>query len=217
MSDEQRNILATFAQGGNAQAEHVEAKIKITAECAFGHSLLQIAVGGGQDADVDGNAARAADGTNFFFLNGAQEFGLEVDGKLADFVEKNGSAFGDGEQSFLGLIGAGEGAFDIAEQFALNQRGDERAAVDGNKRLVVERSGVMNGARDHFLAGTAFSEDQHGMGAVGGLGDDAVKLLHLGSAADDAAVPLLGFELLAQHAVFGFQLEVIGDALAATA
>ena len=194
--------------GGNAQAKNVEPEIQVAAESAFGHSLLQNAVGGSQDADVDGNAARAADRTNFLFLNRAQEFGLEVDGKLADFVEKHSATFGDGEQSFLGLIGAGEGAFDIAEEFALDQRGHQRTAVDGDERLVVERSGVVNGARDHFFAGAAFAENQHRVGAVGGFGDDAVELLHLRGAADDAAVTLLGFELLAQHAVFGFQLEV---------
>ena len=152
-------------------------------------------------------------GTNLLFLNGPQEFGLEVDGQLADFVEKHGSAFGDGQKSVLGLIGAGERSFDVAEQFALNQRGHERAAIDGDERLVVEWSGVMNGARHHFLAGAALAENQHGMRTVGGFGDDAVELFHLGGAADDAAIALLGLELLAQHAVFAFQLEVVGDAL----
>jgi hypothetical protein len=71
----------------------------------------------------------------------------------------------------------------------------------------------MNRARHHFLSGAAFSENQHGMGAVRGFGDDAVELLHLGSAADEAAVALLGLQFLAQNAVFGLQLEVVGDAL----
>src|ERR1700691_1341756 len=138
MSDE-RDILASFAQWGDSQAKHVEAEIQIPAERAFGHSLLQDAVSGSEDADVDGDAAGAADGTNLLFLNRPQKFGLEVDGKLADFVEEYGAAFGDGEETVLGLIGAGERAFDIAKQLTLDQRGDERAAVDGNERLVMKR------------------------------------------------------------------------------
>src|SRR5208282_4121094 len=78
--DEQSDILAAFAQSRNAQAENVQAEIEVAPECAFGHGLLQVAVGGSQDADVDGNAARAADRTNLLFLNGTQQFGLKIDG-----------------------------------------------------------------------------------------------------------------------------------------
>ena len=41
-----------------------------------------------QDAHVNRNTARAADGTNLLFLNGTQEFGLKIDGKFADLVEE---------------------------------------------------------------------------------------------------------------------------------
>ena len=152
-------------------------------------------------------------GANFLLLNGAQKLGLEVHGQFADFIEKHGSTFGNSQQSVLSLIGAGERAFDIAKQFALDQRRHQRTAIDRDERLVVERPGVMNGARHHFLAGAALAENQDGVGTVGGFGDDAVELLHLRRAADDSAVTLLGLELLAQHAVFTFELEVVGDAL----
>jgi hypothetical protein len=89
MSDEQRDILATLAQRGDSQAENIEAEIQVAAESAFGHGLLQDAVGGGKDADVDGNATGAADRTNLLFLNRPQKLGLEVDRKLTDFIERN--------------------------------------------------------------------------------------------------------------------------------
>ena len=106
VGDEKRDILATLAQRWDAQAENIKAEIQVAPESASGDSLLQVAVGGGQNTNVDGNAARASDGTDFFFLNGAQQFGLKVDGKFADFIEKYGSPFGDGQQSIFGLIGA---------------------------------------------------------------------------------------------------------------
>jgi len=40
--------------------------------------------------------------------------------------------------------------------------------------------------------------------ALRGFGDDAVEFLHLGGAADDPAEALLGPDLLAQDAIFGF-------------
>ena len=116
-------------------------------------------------------------------------------------------------KSVLGLIGASERAFHVAKQLAFDQRGHERTAVDGNERLVVEWPGVMNRASYHFLAGTALAQNQHWVRTVGGLGDDAVELFHFRSATDDAAVALFRLELLAQHAVFGFKLEMIRYAL----
>jgi hypothetical protein len=49
--------------------------------------------------------------------------------------------------------------------------------------------------------------------AVGGFGDDAIELLHLGRATDDAAKSPLGLYFLAEQAVFGLQLQVAHHAL----
>src|ERR1700693_223181 len=163
MSDQERDILTTLAQGRDAKAKNVEAKIKVTPESAFSDSLLQIAAGGSQDTNVNGDAARASHGTDFLFLNGAQKFGLKVDRKFADFVEEYGSAFGDGQQSVFGLVGTGKRSTDIPEQLAFNHRGAERAGVDGNERLVAKRSGVMDGTRDHFFSRATFTKNQYGM------------------------------------------------------
>jgi hypothetical protein len=43
---------------------------------------------------------------------------------------------------------------------------------------------------------------------VCGLGNDAIELLHLRRAPDDAPKSLFRFDLLAQHPVLGFQLEM---------
>ena len=103
---------------------------------------------------------------------------------------------------------AGECAFHVTKKFALDQCGDQRTAVHGNERLVPQRTGVVNGTRDHFFAGAALSENQDRMNTVSGLSNDPVELVHFWCAADDAAEPLSGPDLLAQHAVFGFELEM---------
>ena len=58
---------------------------------------------------------------------------------------------------------------------------------------------------DHFFAGAALAENEDRMRTVGGLGDDAVELLHLWGTADEAAIPLFGFEFLAENTIFGFK------------
>src|SRR6267154_1406875 len=122
MSQKQRNILAPLSQRWYAQTENVQPEIQIAAESTFHHRLLQNPVRGGQDADVDGNTAGAADGANFLFLDSAQKLGLQVNRKFADFVEEYGSTFGDGQQSILGLVGARERSLDVTEQLAFDQR-----------------------------------------------------------------------------------------------
>src|SRR6266568_8157681 len=61
MTDQKRDVLPALSQCGDAQAEHVETKIKIAAKLALVHCLFQIAVGGSQDAYIDRHPARAAD------------------------------------------------------------------------------------------------------------------------------------------------------------
>ena len=44
MSNQQRNVLAALAQGGNPQTQHVETEIKIAAELALRDGVFQVAV-----------------------------------------------------------------------------------------------------------------------------------------------------------------------------
>src|SRR5580698_784502 len=202
MANEQRNILPALAQAGDTQAQHIETKVKIAPERALHHSLFEIAVRCCEDTDVDRNAASAAYRPNFLLLDGSQHFRLQIDGKFSDFVKEDSPTFGHGHQSVLGLIRSRESTLHVAEKLALDQSRNERSAVDWNKWLVAEWTGIMNRAGDHFLAGSAFAQDQDGMNAVGRLGDDAIELLHLGRAADDAAESLFGFHFLPQQTVF---------------
>src|SRR5579863_3417394 len=213
MRDQQRNILPPFPESGNAQAQHVQPEIQIAAEIALHYGLLQIAVGGRENADIDWHAPRPAHWTNLLLLNRAQHLGLQIHRQLAHFVEEDGPALGHGQEPVFRLIGAGESALDMTEEFAFDQRRHQRSAIYRNERLVAEWSRVVNGARYHFLARPALAQYQHRMHAVGGLGDDAVELLHLRRPSNDAAEPLFRFHLLAQNAVLGLELQVAAHAL----
>ena len=73
---------------------HVEAVVKVLTEAAGGHFPLQIAIGGSNDADVDGQAVVAADRHYDPFLHHAEQLGLEFQFQFADFVEEDRAAFG---------------------------------------------------------------------------------------------------------------------------
>ena len=59
------------------------------------------------------------------------------------------------------FIGAGEGAALVAEQFGFEQGFRYRRAVLDHEGAVGARAGVVDGARQQFLAGAGFAQHQH--------------------------------------------------------
>src|SRR5262249_27064097 len=84
------NILATLAQGRGSQCDHVEAMEKVLTEGAALDFSSEIAIGGGDQADVERQSLDAADALKFAFLKNTEEFGLQLEREFADFVEENG-------------------------------------------------------------------------------------------------------------------------------
>ncbi len=121
MADEERLILATLTQTWDAQAENIEAEVKIAPERALHYALFEIAVGRHEDANIEGDSPRAANGANLFFLDGTQHLRLQIDAQLSYLVEKDGSSFGHRHDSILGLIRARKSTLHVAEEFALDQ------------------------------------------------------------------------------------------------
>ena len=78
--------------------------------------MVEIFVGGGEDADVDFDCVGAAEAHEFALLDDAKQFGLRFRADGADFVEEDGALIGDFEETFFGGDGAGECAFDVAEE-----------------------------------------------------------------------------------------------------
>src|SRR5208337_4173784 len=167
------NVGAPLAQRRERNGDDVEAEIEILAEGSFFVFGFEVAVGGGHDADVHSNLLIAAHGADFFLLEKARELGLHFERKFADLVEKNGSGIGRLQQAGLGTKSAGESAFLVAEQFAFDEGGDERSAVDGYKGTVGHGSAKVKRAGDQFLAGSAFAGNQDGRARIFEAGDEA--------------------------------------------
>ena len=115
------DVFLVFAQGGDMDGNDVEAEEKVLAEFLAFDAFFQTAVGGGDDADVHLDGAVAAHALQFAFLQDAQELGLDLRGNLADFVQEDGAAVGQFKAAFALGEGAGERAFFVAEEFALDE------------------------------------------------------------------------------------------------
>ena len=100
-----------------------------------------------------------SDRTEFFFLQHAEQLGLQIQRQLANFIEKRGAAIGGFDQADLLAHRAGERAFHMSEQFALHERTHHRRAIDSDERPcwidIMDRPG------DYFLAGPCLAQQQN--------------------------------------------------------
>ncbi len=130
-------------------------------------------------------------GPNRVVLQHAQQLDLQPHRHVADLIQQQRAAIGGFEQTFLRARGAGKGAAFVAEQFGLQQILGHRTAIDGDERLVAARAGLVNGARQQFLAGAALAGQQHariGSGHHVGLRQ---FVFHQLIARDDIGAPIL--------------------------
>ena len=91
-----------------------------------------------------------------------QEFRLQQGRHLANFVEQDRSPVAQFEFARFRVIGAGESALFVAEKLALEQVGGNRGAVDLEKCPMSALGKLVDESPQHFLAGAAFAQQQHG-------------------------------------------------------
>ncbi len=72
----------------------------------------------------------AADALDLMLLEDAEQLGLGLQGELGDLVQEEGAAVGQLEAADAPGEGAGEGAFFMAEELALDQSPGERGAIE---------------------------------------------------------------------------------------
>src|ERR1700732_127664 len=172
------DVFGMFAQRGNGDGKDVEAVKQVRAKGLLARGLLQIFIGGSEKPDVNLNRTSAAHAHEFSFLQNTQQLGLKDGRKLANFIQKNGAAFGNFEKSFFLGNGAGECALFVAKQFALQQSFGKGGAVQGYKRLSFSRAVVVNGAGGQLLAGTALAANQYGGIAGSDSLDELIDVTH---------------------------------------
>ena len=193
--DEQADVVAALAQGRHGEHDHVEAVVEVLAEGAAPHLLLQIAVGGGEDAHVDAHRRLAADALQFLLLQHPQQLDLHRRRGLADLVEEEGAAVGLDELALAAAVGAGEGPLLVTEELRLEQGLGQGGAVDLDEGLVASRAVAVQGLGDQLLAGARLPGDEHRRLGGGDVADHLEEFLHGRRSADDGGVecrPLLG-------------------------
>src|SRR5204863_2452474 len=142
-------------------SDHGDPEIQVLAEGALLHHLFEIPAGGANYPDINGMGDVRAQPLHTAFLQHTQEFGLQRQGQIADFIQENRASLGFFEATAPHLAGAGECAFFVPEEFILNQRFRKGAGGERNKWFVGTLAEVVDRPRDDAFACPAFSGDEH--------------------------------------------------------
>src|SRR5689334_22701967 len=113
MLGEQQYVVASFVQWWNIDLNNRQAVVKIEPEMTRFALCFQIAIGSSEHAHVERNVFQPTDATKRALFQHAQEFRLQREFELTDFVEQERAAFSLFEQSFLACFRVCEGAFFI--------------------------------------------------------------------------------------------------------
>ena len=161
-ADQNRDIFLSLAQRRHRDAHDVEAKIKIVAEFSLAHELFEVLVRGRDQAHVGTQRLIAADALErALFAHHAQQFHLRARVDLATSSRKMRAAIGLLEPADAPFVRAGERAFLVPEQFALEKLRRKRRAMHRHKFRFVPPAQIMNGVRGQFFARAALAFDQH--------------------------------------------------------
>ena len=211
-----RDVGHALAQRRHGDADAREPVIQIFAEQAVAHALLQLAVGGGNDAHVHLNGAHAPHGPHLALLQHAQQLDLERRRGFANFIQKHGAAVATLEQAWVVLERAGKRPALVAEQLRLQQRVGNGRAVFHHKRPRMPGRCVMNGACQQLFARTRLTQHhdrdvvpRHALGHLAHVVQRAAWGAHDALEAKVAAgqVHLAG-GALTQHPRAGAQLQI---------
>ena len=99
--DQQRNVLGPLAQRRHDDGHDLQPVKQVLAELARRHRLLQLLVGGGDDAHVDADQFGAADHAERAVLQHAQQVALALGREVADLVQEQRAAVGQLEAARL--------------------------------------------------------------------------------------------------------------------
>ena len=138
-SRERQNVVAPLAERRNVNVEDVQPVVEVRTEFPLRNRIVQISIGGGDDADVDADRPRASQSQELTLLEHAQELRLRRRRHLGDFVEEQHAARGQFNLARLRLLRASERSTLESEQLGLEELLRQRRAIDRDERAAPSR------------------------------------------------------------------------------
>src|SRR5579872_5823388 len=112
---QRNNVFDAFAQRRYAQMNLIQTMEKIVAEQSSRCLIFQVATGGSDDANIDGNLLLSTDTIVRRAVKHAQQLHLRARFEFSNFVEEESPAVGQLEEAGFLRVGAAECAFLVPE------------------------------------------------------------------------------------------------------
>src|SRR6266852_6395264 len=116
---------------------------------------------GADHARIGVNCGSSAQTLELSFLHDAQKLWLQLQRKVADLVQKQGTPVSPLEPSDTSCDRSGVGATLVTEQFDFKQTCRNCGAIHLHKRTVRSVAVLVNGFSNQFLASSGLPVDQH--------------------------------------------------------
>lgn len=133
MFDQQGNIFAAFAQGGQAQANHIQSMEQVFTEQTLFDAFFQILMGSRDDTHIHFNRLMTADAVELAITQNTQQARLQVGWHVTNFIQKQSAAIGLFKASAPRRLCAGKRAAFMTKQFGFQQVFGNRCRVNGDK------------------------------------------------------------------------------------
>src|SRR5882672_5098760 len=207
MSGEQRYVFAPLAKGRHPERKHLQPVIQIFAKAAFGDLAFQVAIRGGDDANVDAFCMSRTDRAYLSLLQDPQELRLQRQWRLRDLVEEEGTAVRELEEAAAIVRRAGERALLVTEQLALEQVLRQGGAVLRDEEAIAPSGSIVERRGDELLSAPRLAFDEHRDAGVGDLADLRRELGECGALAYHFARTAAARAFAAlQKAIFALEL-----------
>ena len=157
MLQQKRKILHPLPEEWHPDGNHVQSIKEILTKRSLRSSLIEHSVRGRDDAHVHLNRLRSAHPFEFALLKHPEQLGLNLQGHITHLIEKQRARIRQLEASGLVLDRAGEGPPHVSEQFAFQQIGGQRRAIDGDHFFGRARAVEVDGVCHQLLSRPALS------------------------------------------------------------
>ena len=175
---QRRQVFGPRGKRRHLDLEDPQPMVEVDAKPPGFKSGHEVAIGGCDHPHIDRPRGRCADGRDCAILEHAQELGLHFERRFADLVEQERAAVGLLEEPAAIGRGAGEGAADMAEEFAFDHARREGRQAGGDERAIATAAVRMDGTGGELLAGARLARDQDGQIGGGGHRDLLEHRLH---------------------------------------
>jgi hypothetical protein len=159
---ERHEIQRSLPQRRDREVRDVKAIVEILPESAVGDRLFEVGVRRHDEAHVDGNGPARPDPHHLVLLQDAQKLHLRGERQIGDLVEEECPSVGRLEPPGPARKCARERTLLVPEELTLDERGGERAAVDGDEGRARPQAAVVHVSRDDLLSGASLARNEDG-------------------------------------------------------